>query len=130
MIAIFCIGLIFLFVGFTYLGELRIVLNGVDTEAKVINFSERIGRRGKPARMHPVFQYEVGGRLIEYTRTDSRNLDEYKLGDFVDIKYDPKKPEKCVELSPYSMSKKSIKRWMVGSFAIGIVCVIIPIVSL
>jgi len=74
--------------------------NGVSTQAKVIKSEFTAFRPIGDGPSIPYFQYKVGKRVIR-KRNPSGNdsLSKYKLGSRVEIKYDPKRPEKFVILT-------------------------------
>jgi len=74
--------------------------NGVKTQAKVVNIKEKqVGTfRNQHDRNIPYFQYKSDGKTIESSYWQARNDSKYKVNDFVEIKYDPKKPDKFIIL--------------------------------
>ena len=51
-------------------------------------------RRGKPSSWHPVVEFTVDGQTLRYESPDGYWLDQFKVGECVDVLYDADDPSR------------------------------------
>ena len=97
--------IIFLFFGIlliissaiSILKHMRIKRNGIFVSATVVDIhrTSRAGKHKSRTQYHPVFEYRVNGQPVRTRGPGSLEV-KYPIGKVLEIRYDPKKPERIL----------------------------------